>query len=117
MENLFTMPKKIIVLGTLFFLFSCSQDEMVNSEVQKNASQSLTGKISADKLVVFKGPQVILGYGKIRSWMSVDRNGFPNEIGIELTPEAFKNLTDEEDTKVPPEHATIVVPLHFIAKK
>lgn len=32
--------------------------------------------------------------------MSVDRNGFPNEIGIELTPEAFKNLTDEEDTKV-----------------
>lgn len=117
MENLFTMPKRMIVLGVLFFLFSCSQDEMINSEVQENAPQSLTGKMSADKLVVFKGPQVALGYGKVRSWISVDHHGYPNEIGIEMTPEAFKNLTDEEDTKVPPEHATIFVPLHFIAKK
>lgn len=36
MENLFTMSKKIIVLGSLFFLFSCSQDEMINNDLQKS---------------------------------------------------------------------------------
>lgn len=100
---------------SLFFLFSCSQDEMINSDLQKNAAQSLTGKISAGKLNVFKGPQVALGYGKVRSWISIDSNGHPNEIGIEMTLEAFKNLTIDESKTLPPEHATIVIPLHLKA--
>jgi hypothetical protein len=115
MENLFTMPKKIIVLGSLFFLFSCSQDEMISSDLQQNAAQSLTAKTSATKLTVFKGPQVTFGYGKVRSWISMDSNGHPEEIGIEITPEAFKNLTMEDTKMIPPEHATVVVPLHLKA--
>ncbi len=115
MENLFTMPKKIIVLGALLFLFSCSQDEMVNNGSEKSAALSFTAKKSFSKLTVFKGPQVALGYGKVRSWISVDSNGLPSEIGIEITPEAFKNLVMDNSKSLPPDHETIVVPLQLKA--
>ena len=116
MENLFTMPKKIIVLGSLFFLFSCSQDEKVNMDVQESIPLSFTAKMSSNKLNVFKGPQVTLGYGKVRSWISLDqKNGLPNEIGIEITPEAFKNLTTNNSKTLPPSGSTIVVQLHLKA--
>lgn len=116
MENLFTMPKKIIVLGTLLLLFSCSQDEMVNNGPEESTALSFTAKTSSDKLNVFKGPQVALGFGKVRSWISVNvKNGLPNEIGIEITPEAFKNLTTNNSKTLPPDHETIVVPLHLKA--
>lgn len=117
MKNLFGMPKTIIVLGSLFFLFSCSQDEMVNNDLQESTPLSLTAKMSSKKLNVFKGPQVALGYGKVRSWISVDSNGFPNEIGIEITPEAFKKLTANNAKTLPPEGETIVVPLQLKAKQ
>lgn len=115
MENLFTMPKKIILLGTLLFLFSCSRDEMVNNDVQESNPLSLTAKINSKKLNVFKGPQVALGYGKVRSWISVDSNGLPSEIGLEITPEAFKNLVMENGKTLPPDGETILVPLHLKA--
>ncbi|MFV8336064.1 hypothetical protein ACNQF7_08255 [Flavobacterium sp. RSP29] len=117
MKNLFTLPKKMMVLGSLFFLFSCSQDEMIITDLQKNVSSSFTAKTSAAKLTVFKGPQVALGYGKLRSWISVDSNGYPNEIGIEITPEAFKNLETNNSKSVPPDGETIVVPLQSKARE
>jgi len=117
MENLYRIPQKIIALGLLFFFFSCSQDETANSDLQTNESQSFTAKMSTEKFNVFKGPEVTLGYGKVRSWVSVNKNGSPYEIGIEITPEAFKNLTVENDKKAPPEGSTIVVPLHLKAKQ
>lgn len=117
MENLYRIPKKIIALGLLFLFFSCSQDEAVNSDLQTNESLSFAARMSKEKLNVFKGPQVALGYGKVRSWVSVNKDGFPNEIGIEITPEAFKNLSAETAKSVPPEHSTIVIPLHLKAKQ
>ncbi|HTG66403.1 MAG TPA: hypothetical protein VL859_08520 [Flavobacterium sp.] len=117
MENLFTLPKKIIALGALLFLFSCSSDEMTSSDLQTNSTLQLTGKVDNSKLLVFKGPEKQLGYGKVRSWISVTKSGNPNEIGIEITPEAFKNLTDEDDKKIPADHSTIIVPLHLKAKQ
>jgi len=118
MENLFKIPKKIIVLGCLLFLFSCSQDEMVNNDLQESAPLSFTAKMKSDKVNVFKGPQVALGYGKVRSWVSLNqKNGLPSEIGLEITPEAFKNLTTENNKTIPADHKTIVVPLHLKAKQ
>jgi hypothetical protein len=115
MENLFTMSKKIIVLGSLLLLFSCSQDEMVSNDLQETTPVSLTAKMNSKKLNVFKGPQVALGFGKVRSWISVDPNGLPSEIGIEITPEAFKNLAMDNSKSLPPDHETILVPLHLKA--
>ena len=115
MENLFTLPKKIIILGSFFLLFSCSQDEMNSGDLKNNASSSFIAKRNAAKLKVFKGPQVALGYGKVRSWISVDSNGHPNEIGIEITPEAFKNLSNDNSKSVPPDGETIIIPLQLKA--
>lgn len=115
MKNLFRMPKTIIVLGSLFFLFSCSQDEMVNNDLQESTPLALTAKMSSKKLNVFKGPQVALGYGKVRSWISVDSNGLPSEIGLEITPDAFKKLVMANSKSLPPDHETIIVPLHLKA--
>ncbi len=117
MENLFTLPKKMITLGILLFLFACSSDDMTNSDLQSNSTALLSGKTNTDKLLVFKGPEVQFGYGKVRSWISVSQSGTPNEIGLEITPEAFKNLTDENDKKIPADHSTVIVPLHLKAKQ
>lgn len=117
MENLFTLPKKMITLGILLFLFACSSDDMTNSDLQSNSTALLSGKTNTDKLLVFKGPEVQFGYGKVRSWISVSLSGTPNEIGLEITPEAFKNLTDENDKKIPADHSTVIVPLHLKAKQ
>ncbi|GEL12260.1 hypothetical protein SAMN05192550_3169 [Flavobacterium glycines] len=117
MENLFTLPKKMITLVILLFLFACSSDDMTNSDLQSNSTALLSGKTNTDKLLVFKGPEVQFGYGKVRSWISVSQSGTPNEIGLEITPEAFKNLTDENDKKIPADHSTVIVPLHLKAKQ
>lgn len=117
MENLFTLSKKTIAFGALLALFACSSDEMTNSDLEANSTLLLSGKVNSEKLLVFKGPEVRLGYGKVRSWISVTQSGNPNEIGLEMTAEAFKNLTNEDDKKIPADHSTIIVPLHLKAKQ
>jgi hypothetical protein len=115
MENLFTMSKKIIVLGSLFFLFSCAQDELLNDDLLEITSQNFTQKWSADKLNVFKGPKVAIGNDSARSWVSVRKDtGLPYEIGIEMTPGALTGLPDDTPGLEGP---TIVLPLHIKAKQ
>lgn len=115
MENLFRLSQKIIALVVLFFFFSCSQDETNKSDLQTNDSQSLTAKISKDKLNVFKGPENTLGNGKVRSWISVNKeNGMPVEIGIEITARAFTGLPDADPGVELPVY---IVPLHLKAKQ
>ncbi|HEY4618083.1 MAG TPA: hypothetical protein VIH09_07810 [Flavobacterium sp.] len=111
MENSCTLLKKIVLLGSFLFLYSCSQDEMINVDLQKNASKSFNEKMSADKVIKFKGPQVTLGDGKVRSWVSVDLAGDPKEIGIEMTREALLNPQGDKKSS-PPAGSTIVIPLH-----
>lgn len=116
MENSCTLLKKMVLLGSLLFLYSCSQDEMINPDLQTNTSKSFTVKANAIKLNVFKGPQVTLGYGKVRSWISVDSNDNPNEIGIEITREALLNPERDKNSS-PPAGSTIVIPLHQKANR
>ena len=117
MENLFTLPKKMIALGALFFVFACSSDNTTNDDLQSDATVLLSGKMNTDKLSIFKGPEVQFGYGKVRSWISITKNGTPIEIGLEMTADAFKNLTAENDKKIPTDHSTIIIPLHLKAKQ
>ncbi|MBP2282824.1 hypothetical protein H4V97_001142 [Flavobacterium sp. CG_23.5] len=115
MENLFTMPKKIIVLGSLFLLFSCAQDELLNDDSLKATPRTFIEKWSSDKLNVFKGPKVAVGNDSVRSWISVRKDtGLPNEIGIEMSPGALTGLPDYAPGVEGP---TIVLPLHIKAKQ
>lgn len=116
MENSGTLLKKMILLGSLFFLLSCSQDETITTDLQTNTAKPFNVKTNAIQLNVFKGPQVTLGYGKVRSWISVDGDRNPVEIGIEITREAL--LQPERDKKTAaPAGSTIVIPLHLKAQQ
>ena len=116
MENLFTLSKKMIALGVLLTLSACSSDEMTNSNSEANSTLLLSGKVNTEKLLIFKGPEVQLGYGKVRSWISITKNGDPHELGLEITAKAYHNLTDEDDKKIP-DHSNINIPLHLKAKQ
>ncbi|TDE41823.1 hypothetical protein E0I26_15645 [Flavobacterium rhamnosiphilum] len=101
------------MIGSLLLFFSCSQDEPLNNDSLKTTSKSLSAKISADKLLVFKGPEVEIGNGIVRSWISVNQlSGKPVEIGIEMTPGALEGLPDIEGPG-----PTTVLPLHLKARQ
>lgn len=112
MENLFYTSKKVLIVGSLLLFFSCAQEELLNDDSLKTTSQSLTAKISPDKINVFKGPEIEIGNGIVRSWISVKKEtGIPDEIGIVMTPGALTGLPDGTD------HPTHVIPLHLKAKQ
>jgi hypothetical protein len=110
--------KKIMKIGKLFFVvtltimfYSCSNEEALNNSNETSKKTFLEQNDSHLKFNVFKGPQVALGEGKVRSWVSIRKDGFPLEIGVEFTARAFENLSSEAN-----DHATIVVPLHQKAR-
>jgi hypothetical protein len=78
-------------------------------------SASFLAQRNAEKINIFKGPVVAYGSGKARSWISINGEGFPVEIGIELSAEVFDDLslleTDQDLT------VTTVLPLHRKAKE
>jgi hypothetical protein len=95
------MQKKISQLALLFFssvlLFSCKKD--LTSERQETMG---SGKDKSDKqelkLNTFYGPQVSMGDGKARSFVTISHSGVPEKIGIEMTDDALTGLDDEGET-------------------
>jgi len=115
MENPFYTSKKLILIGLLLLLFSCSQDELLNNDSLKTTSNSLSisEKMSKKDYIVFKGPKIAIGNDSVRSWFKVSKDEIPIEIGIEMTPGAFGGLPDDSNVEGP----TYVLPLHLKAKQ
>lgn len=104
-------------IGVLFFFASCSTDEQTAESGDANLETpgvkpdvNLNG-MHSEKLHVFKGPQVQYGEGKIRSFISLDDENFPVEIGYIMTKEVFDNLEI-----LPGFDIATLVPLHQKAK-
>lgn len=108
----------VILSGTLFS--SCSKTDEVEqlSEDQNSrnlSTESLEVKYpekDKEKLNVFKGPEVQMGEGKARSFVSVDADGFPVEIGLVMSKEVLDNLA-----VLPPSSVATVLPFHHKAKE
>ena len=72
-----------------------------------------TGQVlpgSADptaKTNTFKGPEVRLGNGMVRSFFVLNHAGEPQELGLEMTSDAFYGLPED-----PEAHPSYVIPLH-----
>ncbi|WP_418262681.1 DUF5602 domain-containing protein [Flavobacterium faecale] len=116
MENLYFLSKRLMLLASILALLSCSQEEKIDSDYQVNSTSSIFEKMKVEKLNVFKGPEVTIGFGKVRSWVSLNKEGFPMEIGIEMTKEALMN--PERDKKKSPLGASMnTIPLHLKAKQ
>ncbi|MDX1752273.1 MAG: hypothetical protein R3259_03735 [Salinimicrobium sediminis] len=114
--------KKLILhfcaLGILAAFTSCSVEkndpvnEDLNLKAFEGSSVLASERLKAEKLHVFKGPQVQYGEGKIRSFISLDDDDFPVEIGFIMTKEVFDNV------EILPEFdIATVFPLHQKAKE
>jgi len=97
---------------------SCSTDEQDLIPMTEDSETSLESSTvdlktsQADKLRMFKGPQIQYGDGKLRSFVKLDADNFPVEIGFLMTSEIFEN----QDI-LPPEEILTVLPLHQKAKQ
>ncbi len=57
----------------------------------------------------FNGPQVKMGYGLARSWITISHTGTPQEIGIEMTDDVLSGLPDT--------NFSVAIPMHIKAKE
>lgn len=52
-------------------------------------------KSKEDIIETFRGPEVTMGNGKANSFFTINSTGIPQEIGYEITKEAFTGLTQD----------------------
>ncbi|MCG2610482.1 DUF5602 domain-containing protein [Flavobacterium sp. SM15] len=111
MEKIYRF-RKLLPIVLLLLYVSCDKEEMIPNDSDKKVKSETSFESRVAGLSVFKGPEVNLGRGKIRSWISINSQGEPEELGVEMTPNALRGLPVES------EHShTIVVPLHLKAKQ
>ena len=109
--------KKNILLPTIaacIILFSCQKEsgEIISETVSTSA---LSARSEGDKhFNIFKGPEVQVGNGKVRSWIKISHEDQPIEIGVEWTDDALTGLPEHDVPNEPHPHWDI--PLHQKAK-
>jgi hypothetical protein len=97
-----------LAIGACCLFLSCQKD-IVQDDEQRVLSQAALKATAAGQVNTFKGPQVTVGHGKARSWISVNHEGMPIEIGIELTSKAVESLSEHDMFD---EHIPFALPLH-----
>lgn len=94
------------VFASVVLLFSC-QKEISTDQKQEIVSTAFKSN-PADKYNTFKGPEMPLGNGYVRSWIRMNHLDQPDEIGVEITALALTGL--------PNHHEEVVLPLHHKAQ-
>lgn len=94
MKTLIKNLKNLLVITISIGLCGCSSNDEFTSGTSSEINSSSTLKTKSAKFNVFKGPEVNYGSGKARSWISIDKEGFPLEIAIEFTPEVLSDLSE-----------------------
>jgi hypothetical protein len=102
--------------AAFLLIFQSCQKETTSSELSSLPVNSTDGKNakSSVKTNTFKGPEVQMGDGKARSWITITHDGVPMEIGMEITSGALNNLPTEEEGFAA---STFVLPLHKKAQE
>lgn len=104
MQSLSIFPR-LFALGGIMFISSCQKETTVIEPL--NAEQLLSSSARSDQNVLsntFKGPQVQMGAGHARSWISLTHTGVPLELGIEMTAQAVVTAGHESKAFVLPLH-------------
>lgn len=101
----------LLFMGTMIFSCSTTEEQEIVPEGNSILKNTVAEK-EKEKLNVYKGPQVQYGWGKARSWISIDADGKPVEIALVLTQEVFDDLEI-----LPSDDYTTVLPLHHKAKE
>ncbi len=84
----------LTVLTFAAFLASCQKEKSNPPEPVSMAA--VVNNSQGEFVNIFKGPEVQVGNGKVRSWIKMTHDDQPIELGLEITPGALENLPDEE---------------------
>jgi hypothetical protein len=96
-----------------FSTYSCQKDFGPTPDNKALLAPGLQKSSQADKMNTFYGPQVSMGNGNVRSWVTITHEGKPKEIGLEMTAAALQGLP-----AVVHDHSEgeFVLPLHYKAQ-
>lgn len=96
----------LLLIAIPALLFSCKK-EIGSKQVETAELSSINKSSSQDlKFNTFKGPEIHIGEGKMRSFIIISHTDVPQEIGIEMTAQSFQGLPTE------PGEYSFIVPLH-----
>lgn len=104
----------IITVAAGLLIISCKKENSETIPIQNEESSAVSGKNTAEQFNIFKGPQVNVGNGKVRSWIKISHEEVPIEMGLEFTPDALTGLPEHSGGNDPHPHWDI--PLHQKAK-
>ena len=98
------MKKHILftLVVTNLFLLSCNKEINENKTLNPEETATTAKNDPSEQINTFKGPEVNVGNGKVRSWIRIDHLNKPIELGLEFTPGALENLPEEEEEGVSP---------------
>ena len=102
-----------LTAAAVFTIQSCQKETKPSDlSFQQVATTSGKNAKSAVKTNTFKGPEVQMGDGKARSWITITHDGVPMEIGMEISAGALNNLPTAAQGF---DASTFVLPLHHKA--
>ena len=110
--------KTFHLLSALVFfalLTSCTKEKSLSNESPSIQTPAVANTKQEEHVNIFKGPEVQVGNGKVRSWIKIDHKDQPVEMGIEFTNDALTRLPDHVHEGEAHPHWDI--PLHQKAKK
>ena len=103
MKQILSYP--VLMIFSSMLVISCQK------EISQSPSQAITGiadNASHDPSLIsntFKGPEIHVGQGKVRSFITISHSGVPAEIGFELTDSVLMGLpADGENSYIIPLH-------------
>lgn len=89
-RNLF--PICALLLFSAFTFISCQKETSLQPATPESFSIAISSAKPADKTNTFYGPQTQIADGKARSFIILSGDGIPQELGIEITADAFSRL-------------------------
>jgi len=105
----------LLLIITNLLLLSCNKEISESNPLNSEEFTSVPKTDPGEQVNIFKGPQVNVGNGKVRSWIKINHLNVPIEMGFEFTPDALTGLPDHNDeTDV---HPHWDIPLHQKARE
>lgn len=111
------MKKQILsaTLAVSLIFFSCQKKISESKPFSQEEVRAVANNNPAEQINTFKGPEVHVANGKIRSYIKVNHLNQPLELGLEMTEGSLTGLPVDEVEGQP--NPTWIIPLHAKAKE
>jgi hypothetical protein len=102
-----------IVLSSVLFLGSCQKEETAPEPTEAYASVRVN---NSEKTITYYGPQVQMGDGKIRTFITISNEGIPVDHGVAMAKGAMEGLpsTPSSYTLKMHQKAVDLTPFEFV---